>query len=106
MKVWFAAFAFIAFSSTAKAATQCNASITDAAGYRILQVVSDGRWAAGLAAGSPVKRGDPYTQANVDLARDYVKQQLDKQNDASLNYYARVSVTYTTPCTIVEPAAT
>ncbi len=105
MRIWFAAFALIALSSTARAATECNASIQDAAGYRILQVISDGRWAAGLGVGSPVKRGDPYTQANVELAKAYVKQQLDKQNNASLNYFTRVSVVMTEPCTIVEPAA-
>jgi hypothetical protein len=104
MKTWCVVLAMIALTSTARA-TNCNASIPDSAGYRILRVVSDNRWGASLGAGSTVKPGDPYTQANVDRARAYVKAELDRQNDASLIYFSRVAVVYITPCTIVEPAA-
>jgi len=82
----------------------CNQSIADGSGYKILRITPNVRWGAPLAAGEPVKPGEEYSQANVNLAQSYVIEQMKAQESATLALLARVSARYVTTCTVVEPA--
>jgi hypothetical protein len=83
-------------------ASECRADIPDDAGYKILKVVPNVRWGAAIGGASPVKPGDPYTQANVDVARTSIRDELDRQNVSSIQFLDRLSARYISPCTIVE----
>ncbi len=84
------------------AASECRADIADTAGYKVLRAIPNVRWGSGLEGGLPVKPGDPYTQANVNAARDYVRREIERQESLALRYLDRVSFRLIQPCTIVE----
>lgn len=84
----------------------CRADLPDDANYKISQVQPNVRWASDLTAGIPVKSGDPYTQANVNAARDYVRLALNKQDRIAALSFDRLRFRYIEPCTIVQDPST
>lgn len=96
----------LAAASTAYGAEVCRADIPDDAGYKILRVRSRVNWSAGIDSTSPVRPGDMYTQTNVDLAREHLRMDLDRQNAIAYRYLDRVSARHIQPCSIVEAPET